>query len=371
MHAKRPDDMTCPILSEKRGPAKAAAEEAPKGQKSLLRGLWAATAMPAEPLSWSEMDLIRARLHRLALPLGIAVCLTGVPTAGVLAQAQPVTAVPDEATVQSSRAYKIRQGDLLNVTVFGEPTLTPQGPVRVVQGGTVALPLVGDVVVGGLTTTQASQLVLGKLRKYVRDPRVTVAVFSVGPVEALVLGNVKVPGKYTLPPPARLTDVLAAAGGLGPTNGDLPDARIESPSGQTASVSLQKLLRGGDATLNAAVESGATVYIPSPTSFDVDVTGAVDKPGAVTLFEGDDVAMAVARAGASTNSNPDLNHVVVTRKSLDGTATTMSVNLYPILKNGDMSHDVKMQKGDIVFVPQAGKHASFLDLLFPLRALVP
>jgi protein involved in polysaccharide export with SLBB domain len=105
--------------------------------------------------------------------------------------------------------------------------------------------------------------------------------------------------------------------------------------------------------------------------FNVIVSGAVDKPGDVALHEGDDVAMAIARAGASTAANPDLNRVIVRRTGLDGTTQTFNVNLYPILKDGDLSHDVKMQKGDLVFVPQAGKHASFLDLHYPLRALVP
>lgn len=282
---------------------------------------------------------------------------------------QPVTTTPQEATVQSSRAYRIRQGDLLLVTVFGEPTLSPQGPVMVVQGGSITLPLIGDVRIGGLTTGQASQLLVREFHRYVRDPKVTVAVYSVGPVEALVLGNVKVPGKYTLPPPARITDVLAAAGGLGPTNGDLPDARVESPGGQVSNVSLQKLLRDGDVALNAEVESGATIYVPSPTGFDVTVTGAVDKPGDVALLEGDDVAMAIARAGASTSSNPDLNNVSVRRIAADGTQQTFVVNLYPILKSGDLSHDVKMQKGDLVYVPQAKKHSNLLDLLYPLSVL--
>jgi len=55
----------------------------------------------------------------------------------------------------------------------------------------------------------------------------------------------------------------------------------------------------------------------------------------------------------------------------DGKTTTQTVNLYPILKDGDLSHDVILQKGDLVFVPQAHQGVSLLDLLYPLRALVP
>jgi polysaccharide export outer membrane protein len=317
------------------------------------------------------MGLNQTGVRFFAALLGIATFVGFSARAGQ-AQAQPVTVSPggEDGTVQTSRAYRIRQGDLVTIIVFGEPTLSVN-PIRVVQGGTVALALIGDVPIGGLTTASASNLIQQRYHKYLRDPKVTVSVYSVGPVEALILGNVKTPGKYTLPPPARLTDVLAAAGGLGPTDGNLPDARIESPDGVTSSVSLQKLLHDGDTGLNENIDSGATVYIPSPAVFIVTVTGAVDHPGDVPMHDGDDVAVAVARAGASTNSSPDLNRVVVRHTGIDGTTTSTMVNLYPILKNGDLSHDVTLQKGDQVYVPIAPKHSGVLDFLAPLRALFP
>jgi polysaccharide export outer membrane protein len=292
-----------------------------------------------------------------------------------LGQAEPAPAVPAqgaaadagaEATVQTKRAYRIRQGDEITVTVFGEPTLTPTGPVKVVQGGTIALPLVGEVAVGGMTTAGASTAVQRALRKYVRDPKVTVAIASVGPVEALVLGNVKEPGKYTLPPPARLTDVLAASGGLGPTDGDYPTVRLEQPDGTTSSISLQSLLRDGNENLNVAIESGETVYVPSPTTFTIVVSGAVDKPGDVLMHEGDDIAIAVARAGSSASESPDLNRVKLKRGDV-----VQTVNLYPILEKGDLSHDIKVEKGDTVFVPTAPKHAGLGDIFYALRAVIP
>jgi len=313
--------------------------------------------------------LAQLRRPTALLALGIAVSIPGGPA---FAQAAPVSANPaEEATVQSARDYRIRQGDEISVTIFGETALTPPAPLRVVQGGTISLPFAGEVTVSGLTTEQASIAIAHKLLRYLREPHVTVAIYSVGPVEALVLGNVKVPGKYTLPPPARLTDAIAAAGGLGPVDGDLPDARLEAPEGTTSRASLQKLLHDGDESQNVVIESGETVYVPAPATFNVQVLGAVDKPGDTAMHEGDDVAMAVARAGASTAQKPDLNRVLIKRTTADGKTTTQTVNLYPILKDGDLSHDVILQKGDLVFVPQAHQGVSLLDLLYPLRALVP
>jgi polysaccharide export outer membrane protein len=286
------------------------------------------------------------------------------PAAGHAPEAQPAAPVqqapqsapqPLDPTVQSTSDYRIRQGDEVALTVFGEPTLTPAQPLRVLQGGTIAVPLAGNVAIGGLTTSAASDAVAQKLRKYLRDPKVTIAVVAIAPIEALVLGNVKTPGKYVLPPPTRLTDVIAAAGGLGLTDGTYPDARLEYPDGTISTVSLQKLLRDGDVSVNSFVTSGETVYVPSPTLLQVEVIGAVDKPGDVLVREGDDVAMAIARAGTATQQQADLSHVTVSRNGPNGAKIVSNVDLYKVLKDGDTSHDIVMQKGDVVYVPSSPK----------------
>jgi polysaccharide export outer membrane protein len=280
--------------------------------------------------------------------------------------------LPADAGPQSGPNYRLRPGDEVTLTVYGEASLSPTTPLRVLPGGAIEVPLVGEVIVGGKTPAEASVAIAHKLQYYLKQPRVTLAVFNVAPVESLVLGNVKTPGKYTLLPPARLTDVIAAAGGLGPTDGDLPDARIQSASGTITNVSLQKLLHDGDVSQNVPIEPGDEVYVPSPNVFNVHVLGAVDKPGDVQLHEGDDLAMAVARAGTSTNANPDLNRIAVTRTDEAGKSTTTTVNLYEVLKNGDKSKDIKMQKGDLVYVPQGKKAGSstFGDVFGILRSLI-
>ncbi len=281
----------------------------------------------------------------------------------VVVPADAQVASPIGPTVQTTADYRIHQGDQISLIVFGEPTLSPTSPLTVLQGGTISVPLAGNVMIGNMTTADASAAVTQKLRKYLRNPQVTIAVVAIAPIEALVLGNVKTPGKYTLPPPARVTDVIAAAGGLGPTDGSFPDARLEYPDGTVSTVSLQKLLRDGDVTVNSFVTSGETVYVPSPTLLQVEVIGAVDKPGDVLVREGDDAAMAIARAGTATQQQADLNHVTVSRVGPNGTKTVQVVNLYDVLRNGDTSHDIVMQKGDVVYVPTAPGHQTAGSLL--------
>jgi len=274
----------------------------------------------------------------------LARSIAAVAFATLVMPAFAVAAVPVNAD------YKIRPGDVLELTVFGEPTLS-QPTLKVLPGGGIVAPLAGQVRVGGLTPPQAGGAVERALAHYLKHPKVAVAVALVGPLDVYVLGNVKTPGKYQLQPESKLMDALAAAGGLGPVDGDLPSARISVGDG-TREIPLQRLLHQGDLSLNAPVSNQMTVYVPSPITFNVQVFGAVDKPGDVVMHEGDRLVMAIARAGNSPNANSDLNRVVVRHTDASGKLTTQTVNMYEIYKNGDITNDMLMQKGDYVYVPQ-------------------
>jgi polysaccharide export outer membrane protein len=276
-------------------------------------------------------------------------------------------------------SYKIHGGDQLTVNVYGDQSLT--GPQTVLPDGTIEMPLVGKVHVGGQSPEEAAQTITYALEKYVRHPVVSVSVTQQGPINVLVLGNVKNPGKYALPPAgSMLTDAIAAAGGVGPVDGPYPDARVAQANGSgVAPVSLEKLLHQGDTTQNVPLQDGQIVYIPSPVTFNVYVAGAVDHPGEIPLNEGDDVAIAIIKAGNSPTAQGDLNNVTVTRTLPDGHKKQFQVDLYKVFEPGGTSRDLPMQKGDIVYVPQIAqrKHPAgvigqtFFYLTLGLRALFP
>ena len=248
--------------------------------------------------------------------------------------------------------YRINPGDQLAIQVYGEQNLPPTATV--LPDGDISYPLAGRVHVGGLTIAQATAALKAALGEYILHPVVSISVTQQGQINVLVLGNVKTPGKYQLPAGARATDAVAAAGGLGPVNGDYPIARVADADNNVQPVNLQRILHDGDTSGNVRLTDDATVYVPSPNTFNVEVFGAVDKPGDVTLNEGDGLAMAIARAAPSTASNPDLNRVEIRRVNpATGQAQTMTVDLYQTLQSRDLSKDTPMQKGDIVWVPQA------------------
>lgn len=268
-----------------------------------------------------------------------------------------LAAVPAAPTMPVTSDYKIHSGDQLAVSVYGEPTLTQT--VTVLPDSTIEYPMIGRISIGGETPAEASVSMTHALSKYLRSPIVSIGVVSEGQLTVMVLGNVKTPGKYTLPYNSHVTDAVAAAGGIGPTNGDYPVARISDTSG-VRDASLQDILRNGDAAGDVVLNDKSVVYVPSPVTFNVEVVGAVDKPGEVAISQGDRLSTAIAKAGNSASAGADLNDIRVTRDLGNGQTKVFKINLYDELQHGDTASDVVLQKNDVVYVPQAKKNGSAL-----------
>src|SRR5688572_32800092 len=119
-------------------------------------------------------------------------------------------------------ADKLGVGDALRVTVFQQPDLTTEA--RVTERGTVSLPLVGEVKVAGMSTTEAGKHIAAQLKSgtFLKNPQVNVAVTTVRSRQVNVLGLVARPGRYPLDDTSsQLADVIAAAGGISDGGSDV------------------------------------------------------------------------------------------------------------------------------------------------------
>jgi protein involved in polysaccharide export with SLBB domain len=124
--------------------------------------------------------------------------------------------------------HKIAPEDELEVIAWGVPEFeasnlaAAQSGVRqagysylVHADGSVDLPLVGNVVVGGLTVDAAKQVISTAMLQFVDEPKVGVTVTSYNSRKILVLGEVGKPGLVLNPGPAlSLAEAIAQAGGI-------------------------------------------------------------------------------------------------------------------------------------------------------------
>ena len=276
--------------------------------------------------------------------------ISGVESAKLGASSVP--AISQDAYHQFVRHPSARYRALLLtitalVAFLGAAPSTPTRDYVLHPGDQVSIavyPLIGKIKLGGYTISAATSRVESALRKFVRDPMVTLNVTQQGTDNVLVLGNVKTPGKYSLGASARIADAIAAAGGIAYTNGDYPDARIAIDGGPARTVSLQGLMRDGRLEDDVPLGSDTIVYVAGPTPMNVEVLGSVDHPGSVPIYVGDRLSIAIAKAGNTSSSHADLAHVHVSHTAADGTTQTQTFNLYQALERGDQGHPKRVHQ---------------------------
>jgi len=151
----------------------------------------------------------------LVCRLGTALCLFVLCANLHAQQAAPGQPASDSAAGKSqSTDYQIREGDMIQVTVFNEPELAASGRVR--RDGTIQCPLIGSIKVQGLSQLSAARVIEEAYRSdYLVNPEVNLFVSQFTVQRVTVLGQVQRPGAHELPAEKKLTilQVIGLAGG--------------------------------------------------------------------------------------------------------------------------------------------------------------
>jgi protein involved in polysaccharide export with SLBB domain len=124
----------------------------------------------------------------------------------------PAPSRPGPSTPTVQAAYRLGSGDKLRVTVYNEKSLS--GDYEVSDQGVLAMPLIGSVTVGNLTTHDAEALLTEKLAKYLVDPHVGIEVLNYRPF--FILGEVQKPGSYPYVSGMTVLNAVSLGGGFTP-----------------------------------------------------------------------------------------------------------------------------------------------------------
>lgn len=108
--------------------------------------------------------------------------------------------------------YRLQVGDQIRFLVWGESGLGTT--TQVLTDGSVSFPLVGRLLVVGMTLGEVEDECRVKLAKYLIGPIVNVVVTTPHVPRVKVLGRVASPGKFVIQPDDTLIDAIAYAGGF-------------------------------------------------------------------------------------------------------------------------------------------------------------
>jgi polysaccharide biosynthesis/export protein len=167
------------------------------------------------------LSFLRIAVACARWPILLAVALVLVPTPG-------------------NAEYKLQPGDTLEVSISGVPDLRQRAPIGV--DGEIALPLVGQVKVAGLSPSEAREKITQDLSnnvyrqtgldgreisKLILPTDVVVAVVEYRPI--YVSGDVSKPGELPFRPGMTVRQAIAMAGGF-----DVMQSRLANPFLQAA-----------------------------------------------------------------------------------------------------------------------------------------
>jgi polysaccharide export outer membrane protein len=268
----------------------------------------------------------------------------------------------DLAQLMSAReiAVTIEKYDLISIQVYGAEAISVKG--RITPEGGFDIPLVGHVVLGGLTIEEADRKIADVLRQdsLVNTPAVTIEVLESPARVVTVSGEVAKPGVYPVFGDSQITaagsisttggvhtlsQALSIAGGLKDTAADT--VTLVRPSLTTP----VEIPLGRDPTrqmyLNVPVFAGDQITVPNVGR--AYVVGAVKKQGIIPLknYSPTTVGQAVSISdGIGFEASP--GDACLVRTSGTG-RVVLKVNVKKILEG--RTADVALQNDDILYIP--------------------
>ncbi len=230
--------------------------------------------------------------------------------------------------------YRMGTGDVLRITVYGQPELTTEA--RVSENGSITFPLIGDVKLAGSTPAQGETEIAKRLSKggFILEPFVTLNVLQYRSQQISVLGRVNRPGKFILEKVSRVTDALALAGGIVADGADtLTLVRTRDGKPEYREIDVIALFRPGGEASNELVQDGDIINVARQPMFYI--YGEVQRPGAFRLERNMSVVQALSLGGGVTARGTQKG-IQILRRDASGVMQQLDTRLADPVKKDDV-----------------------------------
>jgi polysaccharide export outer membrane protein len=167
--------------------------------------------------------------------------------------------------------YALTLADKIRVAVYQEDDLT--STTRIDAHGHINLPLVGELAVGGMTVAEAQAAIENAYKdgRFLRNPQVTVTVEDYAAREVSIQGQIRNPGRYSLPIESTWTvvELVTKAGGITDIGkGSAVSVTRVLPDGskKVFTIDVDNVIRGRKDKKNEdntlLLQPGDVVYVP-------------------------------------------------------------------------------------------------------------
>ncbi len=231
-------------------------------------------------------------------------------------------------------------GDVIKIVVYGNADLNLE--TRVSEAGKITFPLIGEVIVGRLSTAASEKKIAGLLESggFLKNPQVIVTISLLQSQQVSVLGQVNRPGRYPLDGKRTLTDILALAGGATFEGGDkITLIRNRDGVSSRKLIDLFQMFNSGDMVPNEPLMNNDIIYVER--AFRFYIYGEVQRPGVYRLEREMTVLQALSVSGG-LNQRGTERGVRIKRRDAAGNLQVLKVK-----------HDDLIQADDVVFIQES------------------
>ena len=198
--------------------------------------------------------------------------------------------------IATPQNYTLGAGDAVNVDVWGASQKSFQSTVS--PDGTIQIEGFGPVSVAGLTVGQANARLRSQLGARYQDSQIRLTVGQTKTIIVNVMGEVNVPGTYTLSAFSTVFNALYMAGGISDI-GTLRNIKVFRNNRQISTVDVYDYILNGNQNGNVRLADN-DVIIVGPYESLVNITGKVKRPMFYEMKKTESVGALLNYAGGFT-----------------------------------------------------------------------
>ena len=198
--------------------------------------------------------------------------------------------------IATPQNYVLGPGDQLILDIYGasQETIT----LTVSPDGDVTIPEFGPVHVSGLTVSAAQKRIRGKIGSYYEDSSIKATLGQTRTISVNVMGEVKVPGTYTLSAFATVFHALYKAGGISDL-GTLRNIKVFRQGRQISVVDIYEFILNGRLAGNVRLQDNDVIQVGTYDCI-VDIVGRVKRPMAYELRQTESLSTLLKYSGGFT-----------------------------------------------------------------------
>lgn len=170
--------------------------------------------------------------------------------------------------------YRLGAGDEVIIDVWGASQETFTETVS--PEGTVVIPGIGPCKIGGMSVGEATAYMRSRLGQFYSESSIQLSVGGTRSIQVQVMGEVNVPGTYTLSSLSSAFNALYAAGGINMI-GTLRDIKVYRQGHLISSIDVYDYILNGNARGDVRLNDN-DIIIVGPYDALVEIHGKVKRP---------------------------------------------------------------------------------------------